>query len=80
MRTITCELELKDDHTVTITLPDDIPTGKHQVVVVIDERVKNDPELQETYDALLSHTNGLWKQGDGLSYQENVRHEWHRCP
>ena len=80
MRTITCELELKDDHTVTITLPDDIPTGQHQIVLVIDEHVKNDPRLQETYDALLSHTSGLWKHGDGLSYQENVRNEWNRCP
>ena len=34
MRTMTCELDLKDDHTATITLPDDIPAGKHLKIVV----------------------------------------------
>lgn len=80
MRTITCELVLKDDHTATITLPDDIPAGKHQVVLVIDEHVKDGLRPSETFDALLSQTSGLWKQGDGLRYQENIRNEWDRCP
>lgn len=75
MRTITCELDLQDDHTATITLPDDIPIGKHRVVLVIDEHVKDDLGLQKTYEALLSQTSGLWKQGDGLRYQENIRDE-----
>ena len=76
MRTMTCELELKDDRTVTITLPSDIPTGKHQVVLVIDESVKDDLGLQGNYEALLAETCGLWKHGDGLRYQENLRNEW----
>lgn len=80
MRTVTCELELKEDRTVIITLPDDIPVGKHQAVLVIDEHAKDDLGQQEAYDALLSQTSGLWKQGDGLSYQENIRNEWPRCP
>ena len=79
MRTITYELELKDDRTVTITLPKDIPLGKHQIVVVIDEKVHNDVVTNNTYDELLLQTSGLWKQGDGLRYQEKIRDEWNRA-
>ena len=78
MRAITYELELKDDRTVTITLPQDIPLGKHQVVLVIDEHVKDTASLAETYDELLSQTRSLWKQGNGLRYQEKIREEWDR--
>jgi hypothetical protein len=78
MRAITYELELKDDRTVTLTLPGDIPLGKHQVVVVIDEHVENDGMTHDRYDELLLQTRGLWKQGDGLRYQERLRDEWDR--
>ena len=78
MRAITYELELKDDRTITITLPEDIPLGKHQMVVVIDEHVKDSVSPRDTYDELLSKTSGLWKQGDGLRYQEKMRDEWDR--
>ena len=78
MRVITYELELKDDLTVTLTLPEDIPLGKHQIVVVIDEHVKNAGTTHDRYDALLLQTRGLWKQGDGLRYQEKIRDEWNR--
>ena len=78
MRAITYELELKDNRTVTITLPEDIPLGKHQIVVIIDEHVKDDVKPRDTYDELLLKTSGLWKQGDGLRYQEKIRDEWNR--
>jgi hypothetical protein len=78
MRAITYELELKDDRTVTLTLPEDIPLGKHQIVVVIDEHVTNDGTTHDKYDELLLQTRGLWKQGDGLRYQERLRDEWDR--
>ena len=78
MRAITYELELKDNRTVTITLPEDIPLGKHQIVVIIDEHVKDDVKPRDTYDELLLKTSGLWKQGDGLHYQKKIRNEWNR--
>ena len=78
MRAITYELELKDDRTITITLPEDIPLGKHQMVVVIDEHVKDAVRPRDTYDELLAKTSGLWKQSDGLRYQEKMRDEWDR--
>lgn len=30
----------------------------------------------EVFDALLQETSGLWKQGDGLSYQVKLRTQW----
>ena len=80
MRTIPCELELKDDHTTTIALPDDIPVGRHQAALVIGDHIKDDLEAQKAYETLLAQTRGLWKHGDGLRYQENIRNEWDRCP
>jgi hypothetical protein len=34
-------------------------------------------EQQEVYRALVEKTRGIWKTGDGLKYQKNVRAEWH---
>ena len=30
------------------------------------------------FDELLRRTSGLWKQGDGLAYQQSSRDEWER--
>ena len=38
--------------------------------------MKDDPRQQEPYEVLLAQTRGLWKQGDGLQYQKNIRNEW----
>jgi hypothetical protein len=78
MRAITYQLELKDDHVVTITLPKDVPVGKHQIIVVIDDRVKDTDMNDDTFGELLLKTSGLWKQGDGLHAQEKIRDEWNR--
>lgn len=32
----------------------------------------------EAFDALLRETSGLWKRGDGLSYQVKLRAQWDR--
>jgi hypothetical protein len=78
MRALTYQMELKDDRTVTITLPEDVPLGKHQIIVVIDDQVKDTAMTRDTFDELLLKTSGLWKQGDGLRYQEKIRDEWNR--
>ncbi len=33
-------------------------------------------ETQETYQALVHNTRGIWKKGDGLKYQRRIRAEW----
>ncbi len=33
-------------------------------------------ERQKTYQHLVESTCGIWKKGDGLSYQKKMRAEW----
>jgi hypothetical protein len=33
---------------------------------------------KKTYQHLVKETEGIWKKGDGLKYQENERSEWER--
>ncbi len=39
-------------------------------------RKLKDAELFENYQALVQNTKGLWKKGDGLDYQKEIRSEW----
>ena len=34
-------------------------------------------ETQKTYHALVRNTRGIWEKGDGLTYQKQIRSEWH---
>ncbi|MEW6658550.1 MAG: hypothetical protein AB1424_07795 [Thermodesulfobacteriota bacterium] len=33
-------------------------------------------QRQKTYQRLLESTRGLWKRGNSLEYQQNIRSEW----
>jgi len=33
---------------------------------------------KSTYRTLLRRTQGIWKRGDGLTWQRKLRHEWDR--
>jgi hypothetical protein len=33
-------------------------------------------ERQNLYGSLLMRTRGLWRKGDGLTYQRDIRSEW----
>ncbi len=35
-------------------------------------------EATETYRIMITKTRGLWKKGDGLKYQQQLRKEWSR--
>jgi hypothetical protein len=37
-----------------------------------------DAESQQTYEALVNKTRGIWRKGDGLRYQRRIRSEWNR--
>jgi len=76
MRTMTYNLELQKDRTVTFKLPNDIPLGFHKIVLVVDE--KPITRSQQEFNKLLKQTSGIWQQGDGLQYQTKRREEWER--
>ena len=75
MRAITCELELKPDHSGIIeNLPLNLLPGKHSVVLVVDDSESYSLNRDDFLD-LTKKTSGIWTAGDGLEYQERVRQE-----
>jgi hypothetical protein len=72
LHTLTYELDLPQNRTIQLKLPDTIKTGKHHIVLVIDEKEDQPDDFQQ----LLNATKGLWQQGDGLTYQQALRNEW----
>lgn len=72
LHTLTYELDLQQNRIIQFKLPDTIKPGKHQVVLVIDEK----EEKTDDFLNLLTATKGLWQQGDGLAYQQALRSEW----
>ena len=72
LHTLTYELELPQNRMIQLKLPDTIKIGKHQIVLVIDEKEEQTDDFQK----LLTATKGLWQQGDGLVYQQALRSEW----
>ena len=45
---------------------------RRAVVLLRSQIRKTDPPLE----TLIEETKGIWKAGDGLSYQERLRGEW----
>lgn len=76
MRTLNYELDIQKDRTIRIQLPHDISPGKHQIVLIIDENETSPEENIDEFQRLLHATEGIWRQGDGLVYQESMRDQW----
>lgn len=43
-------------------------------------RLRTETETSPKLEALLRETSGLWKAGDGLAYQRQIRRQWQRKP
>lgn len=71
-----------------ITLPDEVKVWLHgysqahgiSVAEAIRQGIERlkESEGPELYRRLLESTGGLWRQGDGLTYQQRMRAEWHK--
>jgi len=75
MQVITYQCELQEDRTFLIQFPEDVLPGKHQIIVIIDEKKSSD-KAHDDFEVLLRKTSGLWQQKDGLEYQIGLRNEW----
>ncbi len=71
LHTLTYQLDLPHNRMIQLKLPNTIKTGKHQIVLVIDDKEESDDFLH-----LFNATKGIWQQGDGLTYQQALRSEW----
>ena len=76
MKAITCKVEIPTNRQLQITVPEDVPPGPADVVVVIVPETT--PERGGTTgDLLRSPLFGLWKartdMGDGVEYARKLR-------
>ena len=89
MKTITCKVVIPIDRQLKITIPEDVPPGPAEVVVVIVPEAIVPEAVAEKRgtagDLLRSPLFGLWKDrtdiGDSVDYARNLRDkaEWRRC-
>ncbi len=46
-------------------------------VLILDKiETANNSLFSSEFDTLLDNTQGIWKEGDGLEYQQKMREEW----
>ncbi|MGH8510665.1 MAG: hypothetical protein ACREU9_09610 [Gammaproteobacteria bacterium] len=78
MVTITRKLEIPEDRTLVIKLPDTVPPGAHEVVVIVGEEttegISSDSNAEELmrFAGTIQSFSGI----DGLEYQRHIRVEW----
>ena len=83
MKTITCKVVIPTNRQLQIPVPEDVPPGPAEVVVVIASETV--PEKGGTAgDLLRSPLFGLWKDrndiGDSVEYAKKLRDKaQHRC-
>jgi hypothetical protein len=83
MKTITCKVVIPIDRQLKITIPEDVPPGPAEVVVVIVPEAIAE-KGGTAGDLLRSPLFGLWKDrndiGDSVEYAKKLRDKaQHRC-
>ncbi len=78
MLTLNIDCEVKQDRVVTFKLPETVPPGRHELVVVIDEIQAAPPRAISDAGALMRFADSVaaFDRADGVSYQRKARAEW----
>lgn len=69
MKTVTVQADISPGHELRVVLPDDMPTGRHTIVLVIDEQEHDapaEPRLRTLGDLLDSEFFGMWADRDDI--------------
>jgi len=74
MLTLTINYEVLPDRLITIKLPEEVSPGRHELVLVLDE--KNIPDKISKKLKKYAGTVSAFKQIDGVAYQKEVCSEW----
>jgi hypothetical protein len=81
MKTITCKVVIPSDRQLRLVVPEDIPPGPAEVVLVIAPDIQPKKGLTAG-DLLRSPLCGIWKDrtaiGDSLAYARKLRTEAER--
>jgi hypothetical protein len=83
VKTLNIQTQILSDRTLQITIPDDVPLGLAEVIVVIVPTQKRVPEPSATAgDLVESPLFGLWADrdniGDSLAYASQLRSQAER--
>ncbi|MGB7511878.1 MAG: hypothetical protein WBP54_11415 [Pelodictyon phaeoclathratiforme] len=78
MITLTINYDILPDRLVTIKLPEEVPTGRHDLVIVLDEKDAGIKRSVTDTEKLMQFAGTVtaFKNIDGIAYQREVRSEW----
>jgi hypothetical protein len=74
MLTLTINYEVLPDRLITIKLPEEVSPGRHEFVLVLDE--KSSPDKIAKKLMKYAGTVPAFKKIDGVTYQRELRSEW----
>lgn len=78
MVTITRKLEIPEDRMLVNKLPDAVPPGLHEVVVIVSEETTDRSSSDSNAEELMRFAGTIQSFSgiDGLEYQRHIRAEW----
>jgi hypothetical protein len=78
MITITQELDIPEDRTVVIKVPETVTPGPHEVVLILREQTTENIAADSNSEALMRFAGTIRSFAgiDGLEYQRHIRAEW----
>jgi len=78
MITLALNYEVLSDRLVTIKLPKGVPEGRHDLVVVLDEKESGKNPAKSHAEELMhfAGTVTAFKGINGVTYQREIRSEW----
>ena len=79
MLTLNIDYEVLPDRIVTIKLPESVRVGRHELVIVLEERnaAKSAADSDVSNLMRFAGTVSAFEGIDGVEYQKKVRSEWH---
>jgi len=74
MLTLNINCEVLPDRLITIKLPEEVSPGRHELVLVLDEKNMSDKSAKK----LMKYAGSVpaFKKIDGVAYQRELRSEW----
>ncbi|NES22437.1 MAG: hypothetical protein F6K41_26845 [Symploca sp. SIO3E6] len=76
MITLQLEIDISEDRRLTIQLPENCQTGKHQVVVVLNPEDTSIPTLESNPLNALAGKIQSFAEIDAVAWQQQLRAEW----
>lgn len=76
MRTIQAQVNISNDHLLSVQLPEDIEAGQYQVVIVMNPQVSSNTTFAKHNLNQLAGKIEAFKDVDAVAWQQEIRREW----